>query len=67
MPYGRKLLYTLTAAVGIQWNFAGQCGLYAEPGIGYHIPPNTEIQTIYQEKPVNFNLEIGLRFTFNNK
>lgn len=61
------LLYTLTAAVGIQWNFAGQCGLYAEPGIGYHLPPNTEIQTIYQEKPVNFNLEIGLRFTFNNK
>ena len=61
------LLYTLTAAVGIQWNFAGQCGLYAEPGIGYHIPPHTEIQTIYQEKPVNFNLEIGLRFTFNNK
>lgn len=38
--------------------------MYVEPGISYYFDDGSPISTIYKEKPVNFNLNLGLRFTF---
>ncbi len=52
------------AAAGIQLNLLSRIGIYAEPGISYYFDNNSPVETIYKEKPLNFNLEIGIRFSF---
>ena len=37
-------------------------GIYAEPGVAYYFDNESSLPTIYQEKPFNFNLNMGLRF-----
>ena len=36
--------------------------IYAEPGVAYYFDNKSSLRTIYQEKPFNFNLNLGLRF-----
>lgn len=62
----RPLQWSVNAAVGLQFNASSVIGLYAEPGISYYIDNGSPIKTIYKDKPFNFNLNIGLRFTFVN-
>ncbi|MDF2551852.1 MAG: hypothetical protein K0R77_1127 [Chryseobacterium sp.] len=52
-------------AVGFQLKILKQIGVYAEPGIGYHFNDNSNLKTIYKEKPVNFNLKFGIRVSIN--
>ena len=56
--------FSINASAGIQLNITNAIGLYAEPGAIYYFNDGTEIQTIYKDKPWNFNLNLGLRFTF---
>lgn len=56
--------FSLTAAIGGQYNFSRRCGLYVEPGIIYHFDDSNPIETIRKEHPFNFNLEVGFRVNF---
>ena len=38
--------------------------LFVEPDIGYYFDNHSSIPTFYQEKPLSFNLNLGLRFSF---
>lgn len=58
------LQYTAQAGAGIQYNLTNRFSIYAEPGISGHIVPDKSIKTIYTDKPVNFNLELGLRLNW---
>lgn len=49
---------------GLQYDLTSNIGLYAEPGISYYFDDGSDIETIYKEKPLNFNLNLGVRFTF---
>lgn len=60
----KPLQWSVNAAVGLKWDFVSSLGLFAEPGVSYYFKDGTDIQTIYKEKPLNFNINIGLRFTF---
>lgn len=60
----REWQWSVLAAAGIQVNFTPQIGLYAEPGIAYYFDDGSEIETIRKEHPLNFNLQVGLRFSF---
>lgn len=53
----------LTMAVGIQYSFNRNVGLYFEPGMLYHVQTHDQVETIYKEKPLNFNFEMGFRFS----
>ena len=55
--------WSVNASAGIQYNFNDILGIYAEPGVGYYFDNGTNITNIYKEKPFNFNLNVGLRFT----
>lgn len=59
--------FSLNAGAGIQWNISPAVGLYAEPGVSYYFDDNTQIKTIYKERPLEFNLNFGLRFTLGSK
>lgn len=52
---------SVNAAVGLQVKVIKNIGIYAEPGVGYHFNDNSSLNTIYKEKPLNFNLKFGIR------
>lgn len=56
---------SVNAAAGVQLNITNRLGIYAEPGLGYHFKDNSDLNTIYKEKPLNFNLKFGLRLTLD--
>jgi len=52
---------SVNTAAGLQLKVIKNIGIYAEPGISYHFKDNSSLQTIYKEKPLNFNLKFGIR------
>lgn len=52
---------SVNAAAGLQLKVIKNIGIYAEPGVSYHFKDNSSLQTIYKEKPLNFNLKLGIR------
>jgi len=56
--------WSFNASGGVQYNFTPVVGIYAEPGVSYFPDDGTKIETIYKEKPFNFNLNFGIRFNF---
>lgn len=62
----KPLQLSVNAAAGLQWNISKTVGLYAEPGISYYFDDNTKINTIYSDRPLEFNLNFGLRFTLGS-
>lgn len=62
----KPLQFSADIAAGIQFNATSLIGIYIEPGLAYHFKKRSELQTIYKDRPFDFNLNIGLRFTFGN-
>lgn len=63
----RPLQWSVNAGAGVQYNFSSMVGIYAEPGLSYYFDNGSNIETIYSEKPLNFNLNIGLRVSFGSR
>lgn len=57
----KPIQVSLNGAVGLQLKVIKNIGIYAEPGVGYHFNDNSSLNTIYKEKPLNFNLRFGVR------
>ncbi|WP_352421861.1 outer membrane beta-barrel protein [Proteiniphilum sp.] len=58
-----RLQWSVNSSIGIEYNLFSKIGLYVEPGVIYYFNNESEVETIYKEKPVNFNLRVGLRFS----
>lgn len=58
------LQWSVSASAGVQVNFTKQFGLYAEPGVIYYFDDNSGVETIRKAHPCNFNLQVGMRFSF---
>lgn len=59
------LQWSVMGNVGAQVNFTRRIGLYVEPGIAYYFDDGSDIETFRKEHPLNFNLQLGLRFSFS--
>lgn|SRR5574344_124442 len=59
-----KLQFSVGASIGAEYKLAKRFGIYAEPGIVYYFDDNSGIETIRKEHPLNFNIKLGVRFTF---
>ena len=59
--------FSIMGSGGIQFNFNNLLSIYAEPGVAYYFDNKSVVPTIYQEKPFNFNLNLGLRFNIYGK
>lgn len=53
--------FSIGGAVGVQYNVIPHLGLYAEPGVRYYIDNKSDTETIFKEKKLNFNLQLGIR------
>lgn len=60
----KQLQFSANATAGIQMNILPKLGIYVEPGINYYFDNNSPVETIYKDKPLNFNLQFGLRLSF---
>lgn len=61
----KPLQWSVSAEAGIQGNITDFLGIYIEPGVSWHFDNKSIVSTIYKEKPLNFNIEFGLRFSFD--
>lgn len=59
----KPMQWSVNAAVGIQCNVINSLSIFAEPGVSYYFNDGSSIKTIYKEKPLNFNLNLGIRYT----
>jgi len=57
----KPVQFSVNSAVGLQVKIIDKIGIYAEPGIGYHFKNESQLNTIYKEKPLNFNMKFGIR------
>ena len=54
--------FSLNLSVLAEYKLTDFFSLYAEPGLGYYFKDGSSTPTIYQDRPLNFNLNLGLRF-----
>ncbi len=57
--------WSLNTSVGLNLKLGRRIGLFAEPGVSYFFDNGSNIPTIRHDKPLTFNLQVGLRFTFD--
>lgn len=59
----KRLQWSLNAAAGAQLSITPDLGIFIEPGISYYPDNGSDISSIYKDRPLNFNLNLGLRLT----
>lgn len=57
-----KMQWSTNASVGIQYDFIPQLGVYVESGMKYYFDNGSQIENIFKDKKLNFNIQFGLRF-----
>lgn len=60
----KGLQWSVNAAAGIQVNILPQLGFFVEPGVSHHFKNGSRVRTIYTDKPTDFSLGFGLRYSF---
>ncbi|MCT2563383.1 PorT family protein [Chryseobacterium herbae] len=58
-----SLQISLNAGGGVQYKIFRNFGIYFEPSLRYNFKDGSEIRTLYREKPLNLNLEFGVRYS----
>lgn len=56
-----QLQWSVNGSVGVEYTLFNKIAVYAEPGVSYYFDNGSNVETIYDDKPFNFSLNIGLR------
>lgn len=59
----RPFQISVNASAGVQYDITRHCGIFVQPGIGYYFNDGSSLRTIYKQHPLNFDLNIGFRFS----
>ena len=54
--------WSLNAGAGMQLRLFGSTYLFVQPGISWHIPNNSGVESCYTARPLAFALDFGLRW-----
>lgn len=57
-----QLQCSASLSAGVQFNLAKRVGLYVEPGATYYFNDGSGVGTVRKEHPLNFSLQMGIRF-----
>ena len=60
------LLWSVGATAGAEYRFSPSFGLYVTPGVEYHFDNGAQVRSAYTEKPLHWNVNLGVRFHFGN-
>ncbi len=58
------LLWSLGASAGAEYRFNRLFSIYFAPGIEYHFDNGSAVKSAYTEKPLHWNMALGVRFNF---
>jgi len=62
-PLDRHPLFlSASAATGFEYKFSDHFGLYAEPGVAWHVHSRSDLPDYYRDHPFSFDLHVGVRF-----
>jgi len=61
----RPLQLSVNGAIGAEYHIDQTLSIYAEPGVSYHFDNHSTVPTFYQDKPVGFSVNLGLRLNLN--
>lgn len=59
----RPFQFSVNASVGLQVNLNDFLGIYVEPGVSYYFKDGSSLNTIYKQRPCDFNINAGIRFS----
>lgn len=51
-------------SIGLQYDVTSHIGIYIEPELYRYFDNGSQVQTIRTERPLNFNLPVGIRFSW---
>ena len=54
--------FSVASSAGVQYDVFPQLGVYVEPGVRYYLDNNSQIDNIFKDKPLEFGLQLGLRW-----
>ena len=57
------LQWSVNAHIGAQYSISGWAGIYLEAGAAYYFRNASPVNCIYSERPLNFSLRAGVRFS----
>lgn len=60
----KGLQWSVNAVAGVQANILPQLGVFVEPGVSHHFKNGSRVRSIYTDKPTDFSLGFGLRYSF---
>ena len=60
------LLWSVGATAGAEYRYSPSFGIYFNPGIEYHFDNGAQVRSAYTEKPLHWNVNLGVRFHFGN-
>lgn len=60
----RPFQFSFNASAGLQYSPAHKCAIFIEPGVGMYLKNGSKLRTIYSERPLTFNVNVGLRFGY---
>ena len=55
--------FSLLGSAGIEYTLLPRLGIYVQPGVRFYPDNGSRIQNIYKERPLQFDLQLGLRCT----
>lgn len=62
----RPFQLSSTLSGGVSYSIDPLVSIYAEPGVSYYFDDGSTLETIYKTRPLNFSINVGLRFTFGD-
>ena len=60
----RDWFWSLNAGAGFQFRITRETALYLQPGLSWHIPGGHHIESSYTARPLSFELDFGVRWSF---
>ena len=58
-----RLLFSLGGRAGAEYRFLPHFGVYLEPGLRYYIDNGSRLQTVFKEKPLQLDFQMGVRYS----
>ncbi len=62
-----SLQFSIEGGIGIEYRLTRGINIYTEPSVTYHPDNHSSLPTTWQERPLMFNIPIGIRFCLQNE
>ena len=53
--------WSLSGALGVEYDVLPQLGIYAEPGVRYYFDNGSQVQNFFKDQPFSWSLQFGVR------